>query len=103
MLANPFLWCEDDKFFPDFVKTLYFRYFEAESIRRKIHCCIRLKYKIVFCLGYKFQVIGTETGNFKFDTKKKMEVIKMLNDIRRGTSNLSTFNGRRALLHRYRI
>jgi hypothetical protein len=28
----------------------------------------------------KFQVIGTETGNFKFD--KKMEEVKMLNDIK---------------------
>jgi hypothetical protein len=24
MLANPFLWCEDDKFFPDFVKNRHF-------------------------------------------------------------------------------
>jgi hypothetical protein len=37
MLANPFLWCEDDKFFPDFVKIdTLFSLFEAESIRRKI-------------------------------------------------------------------
>jgi hypothetical protein len=32
----------------------------------------------------KFQVIGTENGNFKFDTKKMEEVIKMLNDIKGG-------------------
>jgi hypothetical protein len=36
MLANPFLWCEDDKFFPDFVKNRHFIFaiFEAESIRK---------------------------------------------------------------------
>jgi hypothetical protein len=31
----------------------------------------------------KFQVIGTENRNFKFD-KKMEEVIKMLNDIKAG-------------------
>jgi hypothetical protein len=62
----------DDKFFLISSKNRHFIFaiFEAESIRRKINCCIRLKYKIVLLGIFSFKLLEQKTETLNLTQKK---------------------------------